>query len=139
MRHFRGVKMSKFNYYKDELNRLDHTKYHKSLVINSCDFKTKHLSLNTESIPEVIAFLNSELKRLEGVNLLSDILKSKGLKSTEIQVSMLVTKGLSNKEIANTLFVTEKIIKSHLTSIYKKMNVKSRAQLIVWCLPHIGV
>ncbi|MCB0422861.1 MAG: hypothetical protein KDD61_17805, partial [Bdellovibrionales bacterium] len=23
-------------------------------------------------------------------------------------------------------------------NIYKKMNVKSRAQLIVWCLPHIG-
>jgi gentisate 1,2-dioxygenase len=36
------------------------------------------------------------------------------------------------------LFVTEKTVKFHLTNIYKKMNVKSRAQLIVWCLPHLG-
>jgi hypothetical protein len=49
-----------------------------------------------------------------------------------------VTKGLSNKEVANQLFVTEKTVKFHLTNIYKKMNVKSRAQLIVWCLPHLG-
>ncbi|MES3039122.1 MAG: helix-turn-helix transcriptional regulator, partial [Bdellovibrionota bacterium] len=32
----------------------------------------------------------------------------------------------------------EKTVKFHLTNIYKKMNVKSRAQLIVWCLPHLG-
>jgi len=50
----------------------------------------------------------------------------------------LVSKGLSNKEVANQLFVTEKTVKFHLTNIYKKMNVKSRAQLIVWCLPHLG-
>jgi LuxR family transcriptional regulator, positive regulator of biofilm formation len=29
-------------------------------------------------------------------------------------------------------------VKFHLTNIYKKMSVKSRAQLIVWCLPHLG-
>ena len=48
----------------------------------------------------------------------------------------MVTKGLSNKEVANQLFVTEKTIKFHLTNIYKKMSLKSRAQLIVWCMPH---
>src|ERR1700743_1707843 len=44
---------------------------------------------------------------------------------------------MSNKEVASQLFVTEKTVKFHLTNIYKKMAVKSRAQLIVWCVPHV--
>ncbi|MBX7232266.1 MAG: helix-turn-helix transcriptional regulator [Bdellovibrionales bacterium] len=70
--------------------------------------------------------------------MLRDVLIQKGLSSREAEVAELVTKGLSNKEVANQLFVTEKTVKFHLTNIYKKMNVKSRAQLIVWCLPHLG-
>ena len=70
--------------------------------------------------------------------MLRDILIQKGLSNRESEVAELVTKGMSNKEVANQLFVTEKTVKFHLTNIYKKMNVKSRAQLIVWCLPHLG-
>ena len=70
--------------------------------------------------------------------MLRDILIQKGLSNREAEVAELVSKGLSNKEVANQLFVTEKTVKFHLTNIYKKMNVKSRAQLIVWCLPHLG-
>jgi len=69
---------------------------------------------------------------------LRNILVMKGLTNREAEVATLVTTGLSNKEIANQLFVTEKTIKFHLVNIYKKMNLKSRAQLIVWCLPHMG-
>jgi DNA-binding CsgD family transcriptional regulator len=69
--------------------------------------------------------------------MLRDVLiNQKGLSNREAEVAELVTKGLSNKEVANQLFVTEKTVKFHLTNIYKKMNLKSRAQLIVWCMPH---
>jgi LuxR family transcriptional regulator, positive regulator of biofilm formation len=70
--------------------------------------------------------------------MLRDVLIQKGLSNREAEVAELVSKGLSNKEVANQLFVTEKTVKFHLTNIYKKMSVKSRAQLIVWCLPHLG-
>jgi DNA-binding CsgD family transcriptional regulator len=70
--------------------------------------------------------------------MLKDVLMQKGLSHREAEVVELVAQGLSNKEVADKLFVTEKTIKFHLTNIYKKMNVKSRAQLIVWCLPHVG-
>ncbi len=70
--------------------------------------------------------------------MLRDVLIQRGLSNREAEVAELVTKGMSNKEVANQLFVTEKTVKFHLTNIYKKMNVKSRAQLIVWCLPHMG-
>lgn len=68
--------------------------------------------------------------------MLRDVLTQKGLSHREAEVAELVTKGLSNKEVASQLFVTEKTVKFHLTNIYKKMAVKSRAQLIVWCVPH---
>lgn len=70
--------------------------------------------------------------------MLRDVLIQKGLSNREAEVAELVSKGLSNKEVANQLFVTEKTVKFHLTNIYKKMSVKSRAQLIVWCLPHLN-
>lgn len=69
--------------------------------------------------------------------MLKDVLIQKGLSNREAEVAELVTQGLSNREVANQLFVTEKTVKFHLTNIYKKMSVKSRAQLIVWCLPHM--
>lgn len=69
--------------------------------------------------------------------MLREVLLKEGLSNRESEVAELVTQGLSNKEVANRLFVTEKTVKFHLTNIYKKMNVKSRAQLIVWCLPNM--
>ncbi|MGH1467912.1 MAG: response regulator transcription factor [Bdellovibrionales bacterium] len=69
--------------------------------------------------------------------MLREVLLKEGLSNRETEVAELVTQGLSNKEVANRLFVTEKTVKFHLTNIYKKMNVKSRAQLIVWCLPNM--
>ena len=71
--------------------------------------------------------------------MLKDILITKGLSYRESEVAEQVTKGITSKEIAEKLFVTEKTIKFHLTNIYKKMNVKSRAQLIVHCLGIDGI
>jgi DNA-binding NarL/FixJ family response regulator len=37
--------------------------------------------------------------------------------------------GLSNPEIAQALFVTTKTIESHLRGAYRKLGIRSRAQL----------
>lgn len=70
--------------------------------------------------------------------MLRNVLIQRGLSNREAEVTELVTKGLSNREIGNILYITEKTVRFHLTNIYAKMNLKSRAQLIVWCLPHLG-
>lgn len=49
----------------------------------------------------------------------------------------LVARGLSNKEVVNQLFILEKTVQFHLKNIYKKLNLTSRAQLILYCLSHI--
>ena len=70
--------------------------------------------------------------------MLRDFLIQKGLSNRETEIAALVSKGHRNKEVANKLFVTEKTVKFHLTNIYKKMKIHSRAQLIVWCAPHMS-
>lgn len=69
--------------------------------------------------------------------MLTDELLKSGLTRREAEIAGYVNKGLSNKEVGNALFVTEKTVKFHLTNIYKKLGVKSRAQLIVWCAPRM--
>lgn len=69
---------------------------------------------------------------------LKQVLAQKGLSEREQQVAELVSKGFSNREVAINLHIIEKTVKFHLTNIYKKMGMKSRAQLIVWCLPHMS-
>lgn len=54
-----------------------------------------------------------------------------GLTQTERQVYNLLIQGLDIRTIANTLFVCDETIKFHSTNIYKKCNVKSKAELIV--------
>ena len=50
----------------------------------------------------------------------------------EAEIAELVSEGRSNREIGDMLFILEKTVKFHLTKVYKKLNVKSRAQLIVF-------
>lgn len=66
---------------------------------------------------------------------LQNTLIQKGLSNREAEIAELVSKGMSNKEIASQFVLAEKTVKFHLTNVYKKMHVKSRAQLIVQCLP----
>lgn len=52
------------------------------------------------------------------------------LSKAENSVAEFLKTGISNKEIADKLCVTEKTVKFHLSSIYKKSGVKSRAEFI---------
>lgn len=53
------------------------------------------------------------------------------LTARERRVLELVARGLSNAEIAGTLFLSEKTVRNHLTSIFAKLGVDSRARAIV--------
>ena len=57
--------------------------------------------------------------------------KNDDLTDAEVLVFQKVVVGMSNIEAAKSLSLSEKTVKFHLTSVYKKMGVKSRSQLIV--------
>ena len=47
----------------------------------------------------------------------------------ELQVALLVTQGMTNLEVAAALFLSPKTIEYHLGQIYRKLDVRGRAQL----------
>jgi len=51
------------------------------------------------------------------------------LTPSELQVATLVAEGHTNREVAAALFLAERTIEGHLSSIYAKLGVRSRAEL----------
>ena len=56
------------------------------------------------------------------------------LTKREKDVLALLVKGSSNKDMADTLVHQRKTVKNHLTSIFRKLNVKDRTQAAVYAL-----
>lgn len=53
------------------------------------------------------------------------------LTSAQLLVFEQMILGLSNQQIANQLFINIKTVKFHVTQIYEKCAVKTRAELLV--------
>jgi DNA-binding CsgD family transcriptional regulator len=51
------------------------------------------------------------------------------LTASERRVAEMASEGLTNREIAQALFVTEKTVESHLGHAYRKLDIRSRAEL----------
>jgi DNA-binding CsgD family transcriptional regulator len=52
-----------------------------------------------------------------------------GLSTAELRVALEVGKGRSNREAAETLFLSVKTVDFHLQGIYRKLQIRSRAEL----------
>jgi DNA-binding CsgD family transcriptional regulator len=52
-----------------------------------------------------------------------------GLTPTELRVAGAVADGLSNPQIAERMFISRRTVATHLTSIFRKLGVSSRAEL----------
>jgi DNA-binding NarL/FixJ family response regulator len=50
----------------------------------------------------------------------------------EIQALHLVAIGKTNKEIASDLHICRRVVEKHLTSIYRKLNVKTRTEAAIF-------
>lgn len=53
------------------------------------------------------------------------------LTAREIDVFRLITQGLSNAEIGRELFISETTVKTHVTRLLQKLDLRDRAQAIV--------
>ncbi len=50
----------------------------------------------------------------------------------EQEIFLCLLEGHTNQEIASSLGICEKTVEVHLSSIYRKIGVKTRSQAILW-------
>jgi DNA-binding NarL/FixJ family response regulator len=104
------------------------------LKFGADDYITKPFSL-----PNLLARIEALLRRSEwgkvekkaqGLPFASGE-KIERLTAREKEILKLVAKGASNNDIAEQLFVREVTVKTHLNSIYRKLNVENRVQAVL--------
>lgn len=59
---------------------------------------------------------------------------SHALTEREMEVLKLAAKGVSNRDIADQLFLSSRTVQTHLSNIFKKLNVASRTEAILYGL-----
>jgi DNA-binding NarL/FixJ family response regulator len=59
-----------------------------------------------------------------------------GLTAREVEVLRLVAQGLTDAEVAERLFLARRTVNTHLTSIYTKLNVNTRAAATRFAVEH---
>jgi DNA-binding CsgD family transcriptional regulator len=51
------------------------------------------------------------------------------LTASELRVARMAAEGMTNREVAQALFLTENTIETHLRSVFRKLEIRSRSQL----------
>ena len=59
---------------------------------------------------------------------------SDGLTSREIETLKLIARGMIAKEIALALEISEKTVRNHISSIYRKLNIYDRSQMVIYAM-----
>ncbi len=85
-----------------------------------------------ESILKLTEYLAiSEPKVVKPVS--HPLMEKFNLTGREFEVVEQIIIGKSNKEIADILFISEKTVKCHVSKILRKMQVKDRTQIVLYC------
>src|SRR5262245_37568692 len=66
----------------------------------------------------------------------SEVAKVATLTGREREIIALVSKGLRNQQIADRLFISEGTVRNHLTTIFSKLELSDRCELIVYFYQH---
>lgn len=83
-----------------------------------------------------LKMLNLDVERMmecsfgEGQRQGEDIFDGK-LSKREMEVAKAICSGMTNKQVADLLFISEKTVKSHVSNILLKLNLRDRVQLVV--------
>lgn len=82
--------------------------------------------------PKMAALLT---KQLSGSSEADD-LSYQQLSNRELEILQLLAKGYTNKEISELIFLSVKTVEAHRAKLYKKLDFKTRADLVSYALRH---
>lgn len=101
-------------------------------------FRTRASGDFTEEEEECLAVLNRHLSTYLAVTYPAGLERDEGkpvvagtsLTAREQEIAALIAEGLGNQQIGLRLFISENTVKKHVKSIYQKMGVSNRHQLM---------
>jgi len=143
-RDFYLKNLKKSNYYNDLLHRLENkyrnTNYYNLYkntllkdqypLIKSSYNRYKYLAFTLGFLLLISLFYNfSKFKNTKNKAVAEEILDYKKTLTTQEQKVFELMLENSNKEIADKLFVSLSTVKSHINSIYSKLNISSRKEI----------
>jgi DNA-binding NarL/FixJ family response regulator len=62
--------------------------------------------------------------------------RSEGLTDRESEILALITQGKSNADVARLTYLSPNTVKSYIRTIYRKIDVTSRTQAVLWGVRH---
>ena len=62
--------------------------------------------------------------------------RGEGLTDREAEILALITQGKSNAEVAALTYLSPNTVKSYIRTLYRKINVASRTQAVLWGVNH---
>lgn len=62
--------------------------------------------------------------------------RREGLTDRESEILALITQGMSNAEVADLTYLSPNTVKSYIRTIYRKIEVASRTQAVLWGVRH---
>ncbi len=111
-----------------------------ALVLKAVEYRYSVRDLSTESLVLVIALLFAGLGLWAGWQLSrprkpvviapSERLQQLGISKREYEILQLVAGGATNQEIADQLFISLNTVKTHLSNLYQKLEVRRRTQAV---------
>ncbi|MEA2269184.1 MAG: hypothetical protein QOC64_1794 [Solirubrobacteraceae bacterium] len=63
------------------------------------------------------------------------LLEAAGLRPRQMEVARMAAGGSSNAEIAQALMISPETVKRHLSTVYAKMDIRSRTELALRLVP----
>ncbi len=98
--------------------------------------------LKSEPVKEVIAAVSHAYASplsFSGKGLSSAISRKEngfGLTPRELEILALLPNGLTSAQIASELFISEATVKTHLSSVYRKLSVANRSEAVAQAIKH---
>ncbi len=65
-----------------------------------------------------------------------EVAKITKLTEREREINVLIAEGLKNKQIAERMFISETTVRHHLTSVFSKLGVADRLELMIYAFRH---
>jgi DNA-binding NarL/FixJ family response regulator len=62
--------------------------------------------------------------------------RGEGLSDREAEILALITQGKSNADVASLTYLSPNTVKSYIRTIYRKIDVASRTQAVLWGVKH---